>query len=178
MNRRRKIFLLFFCFAFQLAEGQYKDTLYTWGLPNDEKVNATKFISDKWNIYRYGYGCVVTDVLTDSLTKMNEITYKRLIPKYGIGWLDRYYEEIDKETEIQLKIDTLVKNQPFMVGLSLYNQSQGIPLPKYPIDKNWNYIVTVNHYYGKDWKEQKIYKLLANYKRKSVKILKDYTLDK
>lgn len=170
----KTIFLFLFCFSIQIANAQSRDTLYTWGLPDIQKINATRIISEKWKIYRYGIGCVTNEWLEDSLTRLNNITYNKLIPKHGRGWIDRYYQEIERETEIELMIDSLVKKQKFMEGLDLSNPLPGSPLPMYPIDNKGNYIVTVNHYYGKDWKEQKLYQLQVNYKRKSIKIIKDY----
>lgn len=175
MHIKKIINLFFLCYSFKSVKAQFTDTLFVWGLPDVRKSNAVKIISNKWKLQRYGYGCVMDKWLEDSLTKKNEATYEKLIPKYGLGWLDKYYDEIDKEYQIEVIINDLVNQQDYIRDLEIANINPGSGFEMYPLGNGSNYIVFVDNWIPEqNWKQYHVYKLQVDYKLKKVKILKKY----
>ena len=157
----------------QIAPKKYK--LLTYGLPDFSRENAYRIVAEKWNIQFYAVaGCIVTEELQDSVRKENEKTHKLLEATYGKNWEEKFDAEVEAEYEIESDIDDLVKRQPFISNKEIVNPMPGAPFPMYPSKKTVNYIVKVSTY-NNDWKEQKLYELSVDYKRKLVKILRDYT---
>ena len=66
-----------------------------------------------------------------------------------------------------------MKRQPFITNKEIVNPNPGAPFPMYPSNKTGNYIVRVSTY-NNEWNEQKLYELSVDYKKKLVKILKNY----
>lgn len=171
--------IIFACCNAATALGQSDSKKYrilTYGLVSFHSQNARNIVADRWHIEFYPVaGCVLTQPFKDSVDKENEKINKLLSALYGKDWEDRLDKEIDKETEIEAKIDEIVRNQPFIAGIGdLPNPLPGAPFPMHPIDKKGNYLVSVSTY-NRDWKEQKLYTLQVNYKTGRVKIITDYT---
>jgi len=160
----------------QKLTNSYKYRLLTYGLQDDIRRNASSIIQQKWKIEIYPVAaCIVPQELEDSVKKENDKIYKLIQKEYGKEWEKKFDAEVEEEYTIEAQIDSLVKIQTYIGNKETVNPLPGAPFPMYPVDKNGNYIVIVNTY-NRQWEEQKLYRLKANYKKGTIEILVDYTL--
>lgn len=101
---------------FPAVDSTYRILIY--GLPDSDKFIARNTISEKWGIGFYAVaGCIVSKELEDSTNRINEITYKKIVAKYGSDWSGKFNKEVDSEYRRQKKILEFFQKDSFIISI-------------------------------------------------------------
>ncbi|MGC4233287.1 MAG: hypothetical protein QM594_09950 [Niabella sp.] len=185
INTHRQLLFIVFITLLQVTVcfGQTKATkhtfrLLTYGLPNFQKQNAENVISSKWGIEFYAVaGCDVSQELQDSVEQHNKIVEPLIEKKYGKNWEKKFYKEVDDEFEKEEKVITLVEKLHYIEKrqVEMEKEGNGLHYTITPIQNSTKYNVFVQGWGKWDGEDEWVtyYKLLVDYKTKSVKLISD-----
>ncbi|WP_150114804.1 FEKKY domain-containing protein [Chryseobacterium sp. IHB B 17019] len=113
--------LIFSCKKEEIYVGGYY-WIYTYGLPDMDRIEAAEGISEKWKIkYHAVGGCLVDDKLIKTVEARNRKTYAAIEKRYEKGWKEKYNK--DSEDFMMKKVDVmdvLITNKLFRNELKKY----------------------------------------------------------
>ncbi len=155
-----------------------KFRLLTYGLPNFTKQNSENVVAQKWGIeFCAVAGCVVTQKLEDSVVRHNKSVEPQIEKKYGKNWRDKFYKEVDTEFETEKKVTAMIDLLDYVKErqAEMEKEGNGLHYIMTPGASTTKYNVSIQGW-GK-WKGKDewvtFYKLLVDYRTKSVKLLSD-----
>lgn len=151
--------------------------ILTYGLPDSDKFIARNTISEKWGIGFYAVaGCIVSKQLEDSADRINEITYKKIVAKYGSDWREKFDKEVDSEYGRQKKILKFLQKDSFIISKNVEIEKEEMLLQYafhltpvnniykvdiygtgYPIKEDGNYTDKLFAVLQLDWINKKMY---------------------
>jgi hypothetical protein len=165
------------CFA-QTKTINQKLRLLVYGLPDFKRQNAENVTAQKWGIEFYSVaGCLVTKELVDSVEKHNNTVKPLIIKKYGKDWSDKFDKEVDVEFQTEKKVTALIDQLNYIKKrqAEMEKEGNGLHYIMTPVANSTKYNASIQGW-GK-WNGQDewvtYYKLLVDYKAKSVKLLSD-----
>lgn len=172
------LFITTYCCTKQQGTGSRLRPL-TYGMPADiEKQNAKHVIAEKWGIQFYAVaGCMVSQELVDSVDRHNKIVEDLIAHKYGKSWRDRFYKQVDDESEIEKKVKIVIaESNDFskrLIATGMGNNNFNYFMT--PVPNSTKYNVSVcnwGKWQGKDeWLTY--YKLKVDYRSKSITLVSD-----
>lgn len=158
----------------QVSKEEFR--LLTYGMPYVEKQNAENVIAKKWGIEFYSVGgCLVTQEVVDSAEKENSVIEPLIVKKYGKDWQDKFYKEVDSEFETEKKVTELIDQLSYIKKrhAEIQKVGNGLHYIMTPVANSTKYSVWVQGWGKWEGKDEWLtyYKLLIDYRRKSVKLL-------
>ena len=89
------------------------------GLPDWSVENVMNPAAKKYGFkfLRVG-GCVVSKKLSDSMQQHNEEMYKTLEAKYGKGFRNKFYHEVELLTGIQYRIESVLNRDAYVIAVN------------------------------------------------------------
>lgn len=84
--------------------------LLTYGVPLDmNRIYAENTISEKWGIeIKSVAGCMVDEILIDSVKENNEIVGREIVKKFGSNWWQKFNNEVNIEKTRQKPLIELI----------------------------------------------------------------------
>jgi hypothetical protein len=122
-------------------------TMLTYGRRSMFLYNAERIIGRKYGLkFRMVAGCMVWDELIDSVDRHNRLVSEKLAGTYGAEWEERFKDEVEREYELQIKVNEIVEDDPL---LEAAKDEYDIDWPLYiilSIDGSTRYTVVVYGY--------------------------------
>lgn len=104
-------FLSFVNTGYTLSDSINRVEIRLYGFLNYEYLSALQMVAEKYNIdLKIVGGCLISFEKRDSADKWNDQSYEKLEKKFGGGWKEKYFDEIDKEFENQTRIRKLIQS--------------------------------------------------------------------